>query len=216
MNHRPLKTIADALAAALRREVKDVVEIGDLLTEAKDQLDEHGRWLPWLRDNFPFTPRTAQKYMAAGAFAGKYELGSHLRLSVSGLYALVEVDRNGNSPAVEAALAEAKTKWVDDDRVRVIIAELATRNVDGGAEPLPPQEDDDQPEPPPSLTPRAAAQLRQFDDAAKALLALKAKPAREFLAAAISDFDLVTIANFLQLVAEKKSEAAVKDRVDAT
>jgi hypothetical protein len=209
MNHRPLKTIAAEIATALKREVTNVIEIGGLLAEAQEQLGARGRWLPWLRDNFPLTPRTAQNYMAASAFAREYETVSHSRLTVRGLYALVDANRDGNVQAVGAALAEAKTKSVDDDRVREIIAEL---QAPAGAsdETEPPGEDDDDddrpfPEPPLQLTPRQAAQLQQFETAGKGLLALKAKPAREFLATAISVFDLETIANFLRQIAIEKS-----------
>jgi hypothetical protein len=168
MNHRPLKTIAAEIATALKREVTNVIEIGGLLAEAQEQLGARGRWLPWLRDNFPLTPRTAQNYMAASAFAREYETVSHSRLTIRGLYALVDANRDGNVQAVGAALAEAKTKSVDDDRVREIIAEL---QAPAGAsdETEPPGEDDDDdagedddddrpfPEPPLRLTPRQAA-----------------------------------------------------------
>jgi hypothetical protein len=223
MNHRPLKTIAAEIATALKREVKDVIEIGGLLAEAKEQLDAHGHWLPWVKEHFPRSIRSAQNYMTAHAFAAKYATVAHLRLAVGGLYALAEADRAGNSEAVEAALAEARDKWVDEDRVRAIIAELAAPKAGDEAE-LPPsqeggagddadEQDDDQPfpEPPPSPTPRQAAQLQQFEGAAKALLSLKAKPAQEFLAAAISGFDLETIANLLQRVALEKLKVASAD-----
>jgi hypothetical protein len=192
MNHRPLKTIAAEIATALKREAKSVIEIGGLLAEAQEQLGARGRWLPWLKANFPCSVRTAQRYLAAGAFAREYDTVSPSRLSVSGLYALVDAERDGNSRVVEAALAEAKTKWVDDDRVREIIVELTASKAGDDTEPPPPQEggagddadeqDDDQPfpEPPPSLTPRQAAQLQQFEGAAKALLSLKAKRRKNF------------------------------------
>jgi Protein of unknown function (DUF3102) len=116
MNSRPLKKIASEIAIALKREAKNVIEVGGLLTEAKEQLDEHGQWLPWLSENFSLSIRTAQNYMAASALAAKYATDAHLLLKVSGLYALVDADRDGNSEAVEAALCEAKVQWVGDDR----------------------------------------------------------------------------------------------------
>ena len=248
MNRRPLKTIAADIATALRHEVRGVVEIGRLLDEAKEQLDEHGRWLPWLRDNFPCSVRTAQNYMAASALAAKYATVAHLRLTVQGLYALVEADRDGNAEAVKAALSEAKDKWVDDDRVREIIASLRPlpeepSSAEGGDEAPPPEAakdaaqpsdeagdetpepdaeggddrpkgepeptpDDDRPPPTPSpsLTPKQAAQLSKFEAAAKELLGLAARSAREFLTTAISDFDLKTAAEFLQQVAREKEK----------
>lgn len=38
------------------------IRVGELLVEAKSQLP-HGAWLPWLAENFPFTPQTARGYM---------------------------------------------------------------------------------------------------------------------------------------------------------
>jgi hypothetical protein len=38
------------------------IEVGELLIEAKATLP-HGKWLPWLRENLPFSDRTAQAYM---------------------------------------------------------------------------------------------------------------------------------------------------------
>jgi hypothetical protein len=124
VNHRPLKKIAAEIATILKRQAKDVIEIGRLLTEAREQLDEHAQWLLWLTDNFSLSIRTAQRYLTAHAFASKYDTVSHLSLTVSGLYALIEADRAGRSEAVEAALSEAKVQWVDDDRVREIVAAL--------------------------------------------------------------------------------------------
>jgi hypothetical protein len=124
VNRRPLKKIASEIATALKREAKSVIEIGGLLAEAKEQLDEYGRWLPWLSENFALSTRTAQRYLAAHAFAAKYDTVSHLPLTVSGLYALIEADRAGHSEAVEAALSEAKVGWIEDDRVWGIVASL--------------------------------------------------------------------------------------------
>jgi hypothetical protein len=218
MNRRSLKTIASEIAIALKCEVENVVEVGRLLTEAKEQLGAHGQWLPWLNDNFSLSIRTAQKYMAAAALAGEYELDSHLRISVGALYALVDADRDGNVQAVKAALGEAKVKWVDDDRVREIIAALqqpdeasdedSSKDDKPDSAAPPPDDDRPPPAPPPSLSPRQAAQLSKFEAAAKELLGLMAKPAREFLATAISDFDLETAAGFLQQVAKEKLKAA--------
>ena len=253
MNRRPLKKIEAELATALKCEAKYVIKAsgqlikaGGLLAEAKEQLTEHGEWLPWLKDNFPRTPRTAQNYVAVYALMVKYkcETVSHLNLPANALYALVEADRNGHFEAVKAALDEAKTQWVDADRVYAIGAALAQQKLDeaikaagtedppsdeepppdevgDGArdeetEPAPepePEPDDDRPPPtpPPALNPRQAAQLNKFEAAARELLGLMAKPAREFLATAISDFDLETAANFLEQVAREKKKLKAAD-----
>ena len=50
-----------ALAAATSA-TEHAIRCGDLLIEAKAGL-EHGQWLPWLKENCPFSERTAQAYM---------------------------------------------------------------------------------------------------------------------------------------------------------
>ena len=66
----------------------DVINIGNLLLEAKEQL-KHGEWLPWLKANFGSSIRSAQNYMAAARFAAKYATVAHLRLRPTALYLLV-------------------------------------------------------------------------------------------------------------------------------
>jgi hypothetical protein len=78
MNRRPLKKIAAEIATILKRETKDVIEIGGLLAEAQEQLDENAQWLLWLDANFSLSIRTAQRYLAAHAFADKYDTVSHV------------------------------------------------------------------------------------------------------------------------------------------
>ena len=139
MNRRPLAKIAAEIATLLKRETKQVIEIGDLLAEAKEQLNEHGRWLPWLSENFALSIRTAQRYLAASAFAAKYDTVSHLPLTVSGLHALIEADNAGHSEAVEAVLSEAKGAWVNDFRVWSVVASLSASRA---PPPAPPTSDE--------------------------------------------------------------------------
>jgi Protein of unknown function (DUF3102) len=61
----PAAKIEAALEASFKRESRNFIEIGGLLNEAKEQLDSHGKWLPWLKARFPHAVRTAQNYMAA-------------------------------------------------------------------------------------------------------------------------------------------------------
>jgi Protein of unknown function (DUF3102) len=106
MNARPLATIEAALEASFKRETKNIVEIGGLLTEAKEQLDSHGQWLPWLKAKFPHAIRTAQNYMAAHRLAAKYATVAHLNLAPSALYALAQYDHDNKTEVVTVALRE--------------------------------------------------------------------------------------------------------------
>ena len=46
----------------LRMSLEKAIRIGELLTEQKDSL-KHGEFTPWIKDNLPFTDRTARNYM---------------------------------------------------------------------------------------------------------------------------------------------------------
>ena len=50
------------LTEGLKKSVKLAVQIGQLLTEAKDKL-EHGQFIEWVNNNCLFTDRTAENYM---------------------------------------------------------------------------------------------------------------------------------------------------------
>jgi Protein of unknown function (DUF3102) len=51
-----------AFVSAFRKAVEHGIRAGGLLTEAKGNY-EHGKWLPWLKENFKSAARTAQAYM---------------------------------------------------------------------------------------------------------------------------------------------------------
>ena len=52
----------EASAIAMKRGLDHAMTAGDLLREAK-RLAGHGHWLPWLRDHFVMTDRTASRCM---------------------------------------------------------------------------------------------------------------------------------------------------------
>jgi hypothetical protein len=238
MNRRPLKTIAAEIRTKLKREAVDVIEIGALLAEAREQL-KHGEWLPWIEAEFDLSARTATRYLNVHDFARaqpKSAKMSDLKLDASALVTLAESDWKGvDKQAVKEVLQKAKTEWISNRSAQNQInarrplpappppsddkgpdAELPDEAT-GEGEPPPdeapyeeePSPDDDRPPPtpPPGLTPRQVSQLRQFEEAARTLLGLAAKPSREFAAADMVGFDLETIADFLRQVAKEKAKA---------
>jgi Protein of unknown function (DUF3102) len=108
---RTLATIVGEIRKTLSNDTANVIRRGQLLIEAKDQL-EHGEWLPWLEDNFDMDERTAQRAMAVAEFASKYDNLSDLRLKKSALYELSTKRYPAN--VVEAVLNEAKSQTVND------------------------------------------------------------------------------------------------------
>jgi hypothetical protein len=57
-----IKAEHEAISESVRDSVARAIVAGELLIEAKAQLD-HGQWLPWLRTHCGMTARTAQTYM---------------------------------------------------------------------------------------------------------------------------------------------------------
>jgi hypothetical protein len=216
---RTLKVIEGELHQALKRETADIVGIGGLLLEAKTQMS-HGRWLPWLRQGFSLSERSAQRYMGAAKFAkGKSATVSDLALSPSALYLV----SNGELPAkaVAAILKEAATKRVGADRAHEIAAPFlrkakeASRSrkdrdeagrdeidlneidklLDGPPPELPPTEE--------ASSPAVMALRQKFDDAVRALLEIRTKSTARLGGTSHTASDLVLVARFLGQVADQ-------------
>jgi hypothetical protein len=126
--NRTIDVITDELHVALRRETADILTIGGLLAEAKEQVP-HGEWLPWLKNEFSMSERSAQKYVKAADFVAKYELGADLKLSPSALFLLSRYDRR---EVTDAVIKAAKEKRLGCDQAKQIIdktlAELDVTN----------------------------------------------------------------------------------------
>jgi hypothetical protein len=117
LHNRTIDVIAGELQAALRRETADILSIGRLLAEAKERVS-HGRWLPWLRNEFSMSERSAQKYVKAADFVVKYELSADLNLSPSALFLLSQYDRR---EVTDAVIKAAKEKRLGCNQVKEII-----------------------------------------------------------------------------------------------
>lgn len=130
-----LDKITNDLHEILKRETGDVVEIGRLLTSAKEEVG-HGKFLPWLEREFSLSEKTANRYMAAHKFmkevAGpllKSDNLADLRLRPSAVYELVKIqtyggiaDDDGNLHKItradlEAVLREAAENWIGEKRL---------------------------------------------------------------------------------------------------
>jgi hypothetical protein len=68
MNHlekiRAQRIVAlhNEVTSHLKMSLQKAIEVGELLTEQKQSLN-HGDFTPWIKDNLPFTEKTAQNYM---------------------------------------------------------------------------------------------------------------------------------------------------------
>jgi hypothetical protein len=125
--NRTLSIIADELHAALKHETDEIINIGGLLIEAKAHL-KHGKWLPWLRNEFSMSERSAQRYMKVHEFA-KSATVADFNLSPTVLYLLsaddywkgVGCEREVREEATAAVLKEAAKKRVGFDEAKNII-----------------------------------------------------------------------------------------------
>jgi Protein of unknown function (DUF3102) len=75
----------EGVLAAMKRGIVHAMAAGDLLLEAKDQLD-HGQWMPWLEANCGMSGRTARRYMHFAKHRGAIEakMASSANLTVQG------------------------------------------------------------------------------------------------------------------------------------
>src|SRR5579863_9595104 len=88
-----LDKITDKLRLAFQGESMSITDIGALLIKARELLEiEHGKWMPWLKENFNLSYRTALRYIgAAQYFEGKSATVANLRMLSPGLlYDLAE------------------------------------------------------------------------------------------------------------------------------
>ena len=224
---RTIAQIADDLAAALKRELADVVAIGGLLIEAQDQLD-HGQWLPWLEANFGSSVRTADNYMNAARFASKLETVSNLKLRPTALYLLGSKLDDGpddlfSPKAIKAILKVAEDEWVNAKRAQAIAESLRP----------PPKIDDEEEEeeraseveervisdeeienilegppplPPPEPPPASNVSLGQFDKAVAMLAQVHTKPLASFVGTEQSPDLIRSLGDFLVAVADANAK----------
>jgi hypothetical protein len=96
---------ADAIRKLGKRVVGDVIEIGARLTECK-RICGHGRWLPWLRQEFGWEETTALRYMRLHELA-QSKSGKLPDLPVSALYLLAAPSTPEAAKAEVIARAEA-------------------------------------------------------------------------------------------------------------
>jgi hypothetical protein len=123
----PLAAIEAELDTVLRGETPNIVRSGRLLTEAKTL--QRGKWLPWLKERYSMSERSAQRRMKAYEFAKSVTVTdfSKCDLSPSALYLLSEdrywkgIDDKSRRVATEAVLKEASEKPVGEDRAKEIV-----------------------------------------------------------------------------------------------
>jgi hypothetical protein len=105
-NVRSLDAIADNIN---KLERGSIIDIGDLLLEAKAQCD-HGQWLGWLSAEFAWSVDSAERYMKVAELAVKFRRLRNLKLAVTTLYELADHEGEEDLPEIIAELAKHATK----------------------------------------------------------------------------------------------------------
>lgn len=227
---RDITVITSELQIALKRETADVIAIGNLLLEAKDQL-EHGKWLPWIKANCGLSESTAQNYMNAARLAVKYPTVGVLKLRPTVLYWLWEQMENISLDEIEVIFAVAENEWVNIERAEAIIEAVheERRGTEDEEEEQPRDEPpvEEQPReeplrseiddilegPPPELPPAPEVStpditLPPFDQAVETLSRLQTKALSSFLGTKHPPDKISMIAHFLRDVADKVQSQA--------
>jgi hypothetical protein len=112
---RTLTNVETELSYALRYKTGNMLEIGQLLNEARSFV-EHGQWLPWLRRHTALSERTARNYTAAAAWAATWA-------AKSATVADFENQLGHLSPRAIYALASGKYA---DEIVALVLSAAAT------------------------------------------------------------------------------------------
>jgi hypothetical protein len=80
---------AERIRSLEHKLAKGIFEIGRLLIERKNDLDlTHGKWLPWVKAEFGWSERTAQRYMGAAERFGAHA-DTMAVLGITAIHALV-------------------------------------------------------------------------------------------------------------------------------
>jgi Protein of unknown function (DUF3102) len=210
-----LGRIAVRLRAMLRRETKNIIEIGKLLIESRKLLaNEHGEWLPWLEENFDLSERTARRYSDAAAYAASKSdsVSDFSNLAPTVLYWLAAGTYNEKEEA--AILAATRKGRVDQDAAAAICEALAPTDDDdadeddgGEAEAAEDPEIaaifDDPPKVPDGSTENLATPdfaLRDFDQAISVLKRLTTKSSAQFASTVHTTGDLESVESFIRAV----------------
>ena len=92
-----ITTLHRQLGEQLRTTLETAIEIGELLTKQKADL-EHGQWLPWLRDNAPFSERVARDYMRFYEREDELKTANLADLTQARKYLTKQSDKDNSDP----------------------------------------------------------------------------------------------------------------------
>ena len=96
------------IVSRFKRNLREGIEIGKLLTEQKKSL-KHGKWIPWIKANMPFTDQTARNYMELYIRRGLFAKSKTV-LDLSQAYRLIENERVFNKAVEDYHIPKSKQR----------------------------------------------------------------------------------------------------------
>jgi hypothetical protein len=101
----------DAIASDINRLGRNkIIEIGELLIEARAHLENGLGWLEWLDAQFFASVDTAERWVRVAEFCSRFRTVRNLDLSPTTLYFLADYDDEETLPAIINELAKHATK----------------------------------------------------------------------------------------------------------
>ena len=125
---------AEVIRTLGKRAARDIVEIGQRLVECKE-ICGHGHWLDWVKDQFGWSPDTAEKYMRvyrmtrdSAVFQGKFRETRNMTIDIE---ALAQLAAPSTSDEIREAVIERSERgeMLTHAEVKKMIAEAAAWGV---------------------------------------------------------------------------------------
>jgi hypothetical protein len=120
---RRFKTSAAEIRMRGRRLAEEAMEIGHILSEVRGRIP-HGQWLPWLKAEFAWGAKTAEKLIRVHERFSKFEPGSNLvalQVNLSTLYLLSR--KSTPDSAVQEAVEQAKKQGITLTEAQKLVRE---------------------------------------------------------------------------------------------
>jgi hypothetical protein len=124
---KPRKQWAAVCRGWQRKTVEGLIGLGKTLTKAKHDLDQHGEWLPMLRDDLNMDVRFAQKVMAL-ARNPRFSKAANLTHLPYALSALGELARLSDDDFEAGKASGAINPRMTAKRARLLVVTTTTRN----------------------------------------------------------------------------------------
>lgn len=105
------------IIGSLRTSLAKGIQIGELLTEQKESL-KHGEFTSWIKENLPFTDRTARNYMRL--HQRRDELKTESVSDLTDAYKLLSAPKETHEVTTDVSKEEMREKIVNQFRIEML------------------------------------------------------------------------------------------------